>query len=262
MDRRSFLFSLGSAAAMATGCRAIPSDVRRFRVLTYNTHHGEGEDGRLDLGRIARVVRESGADLVALQELDIRTRRTGGVDQGEEYRRLIGFEGRFGRAIDFQGGQYGQMLLSRWPMEGFEVLELPNPSKREQRIAVATRIRLPGGPVIRFVGLHLDATRDDGDRILQAERLVEAFGSERGATILAGDFNDTPGSRVMRRFEERWADAAAGHPEPTNPAGTPGSRIDFVLHAGLRGWRVGSSRVLPESVASDHRPLLVEFVRD
>lgn len=260
MDRRSFLVSLG-AAAVAAGCRSAAESPGRFRVLTYNTHHGEGEDGRLDLGRIARVVRESGADLVALQELDIRTRRTGGVDQGAEYRRLIGFDGRFGRAIDFEGGHYGQMLLCRWPMEEPEVIALPNPSRREQRIAMATRVRIPGGPVLRFVGLHLDATRDDGDRFLQARRLVELFGGEAGPTVLAGDFNDTPGSRVMRAFDGRWKDAAEGNPEPTNPAGTPRTRIDFVLHSGFRGWRVGRALALPEAAASDHRPLLVEFVR-
>ena len=53
----------------------------RLRVLSYNIHHGEGLDGRIDLERIASVIRASEADLVALQEVDQSTERSGGVDQ-------------------------------------------------------------------------------------------------------------------------------------------------------------------------------------
>src|SRR5687768_15481548 len=74
----------------------------RLRVLTYNIHHGEGVDGRLDLERIARVITAEEPDLVALQEVDVKTRRTGGVDQAAELARLTGMHFAFGKAIDYE----------------------------------------------------------------------------------------------------------------------------------------------------------------
>ena len=75
----------------------------RVRVLTYNIHHGEGMDGRIDLVRQAEILNREAPDLVALQEVDRGTKRSGGVDQLAELGRLTGLTPTFGRAIDFQG---------------------------------------------------------------------------------------------------------------------------------------------------------------
>ncbi len=258
MRRREFLSALPVAAVAASGC-VTGGRVRSLRVLSYNLHHSEGTDGKVDLERIARVVRESRADLVALQEIDVNTQRTGRVDQAAEYLRLTGLHGQFGKAIDFQGGAYGQMLLSRWPMEDFRVHLLPNPKRREQRIAVSALIALPGGPRLRFIGAHLDASREDGDRWLQVGRLQDLFANDLVPSIIAGDFNDRPESRVMVRMLSLWEDASAAHAQPTIPAEHPEARIDFVLLRPPGAWRSVHSEVLPESVASDHRALLVEI---
>jgi endonuclease/exonuclease/phosphatase family metal-dependent hydrolase len=258
MNRRQFA-SLLPSLALGAGCTAItPPVARPIRILSYNLHHGEGVDGKLDLERIARVIRDSRADLVALQEVDVLAQRTGKVDQAAEYRRLTGLQGEFGKAIDLQGGAYGQVLLSRWPLTDFQVELLPNPRNREQRIAVSASVQPPGWPVLRFIGAHLDATRTDEDRWLQAERLLTAFNGSYPA-ILAGDFNDQPESRVMRRLLESWEDTAAENPQPTIPVENPRDRIDFILVRPRGNWRVVRSEVLPEAVASDHRPLLTEI---
>lgn len=258
MNRRDFLRALPAAALAANGC-ATAGNVRSLRVLSYNLHHSEGTDGRVDLERIARVIRDSRADLVALQEIDVNTERTGRVDQATEYVRLTGLHGQFGKAIDFQGGAYGQMLLSRWPLEDFRVHPLPNPNRREQRIAVSALVTLPGGRRLRFIGAHLDASREDGDRWLQIGRLQDLFANDLTPAIMAGDFNDRPESRVMVRMLSLWEDASASSPQPTIPAGDPEARIDFVLLRPPGAWRAVHSEVLPESVASDHRAVLVEI---
>jgi endonuclease/exonuclease/phosphatase family metal-dependent hydrolase len=258
MNRRQFA-SLLPALALNAGCTSTtPPKARPIRILAYNLHHGEGVDGKLDLERIAQVIRDSRADLVALQEVDVLAQRTGKIDQAAEYRRLTGLQGEFGKAIDFQGGAYGQVLLSRWPLSDFQVELLPNPRNREQRIAVSANVHPPGWPVLRFIGVHLDATRTDEDRWLQAGQLLTAFNGDHPA-ILAGDFNDQPESRVMRRLLESWEDTAAAHPLPTIPAENPRNRIDFILVRPRGNWRVLRSEVLPEAVASDHRPLLTEI---
>lgn len=89
----------------------------RIRVLTYNIHHGEGLDGKVDLGRIAQVIQQAAPDVVALQEVDLGTERTGRVDQAAELGRLTGLHAVFGKAFDYSGGRYGAALLSRWSIQ-------------------------------------------------------------------------------------------------------------------------------------------------
>ena len=79
-----------------------------LKVMSYNIHHGEGIDRRLDLERIAAVIADSGADIVALQELDQSTRRTGGVAQTEVLAHHLGMHHQFAKALHFQGGAYGR----------------------------------------------------------------------------------------------------------------------------------------------------------
>ncbi|MBI5768779.1 MAG: endonuclease/exonuclease/phosphatase family protein [Verrucomicrobia bacterium] len=228
-----------------------------LHVLSYNIHHGEGVDARLDLPRLAKVIADSGADLVALQEVDQKTTRTDGVDQAAELGRLTGLRAYYGKAMDYQGGAYGQALLSRWPLDEFTVHALPNPAKREPRIALAAIVRAPGMKPFRFVGTHLDANRDDDHRWLQGRKLVELFATDPLPTVLVGDFNSVPDSRTMKLLLEHFADSSAPAPAPTIPAGKPTRRIDFVLLRPPSGWAIASSAVLPEAVASDHRPVLV-----
>ena len=107
--------------------------VATLRVLTYTLHHGEGVDGKLDLVRLARVITAARADVVALQEVDQKTTRTGGVDQAAELARLTGLHFAYGKAMDYQGGAYGQALLSRWPLAVGRLHRAPAPQPREGR---------------------------------------------------------------------------------------------------------------------------------
>lgn len=264
MNRRSFLAQLGLAAA--AGCRSRPQDARasNLRVLSYNLHHGEGTDGRLDVERIAGVIHSASPDLVAIQEVDRRTQRTGNVDQAAEYARLTGLFGWFGAAMPYQGGEYGQALLSRWPLVSPRVIPLPGTPGREPRIAVTAEVEVPAFGILRWAGCHLDAARADDDRWEQAGTLLAELGRDGLPTLLAGDFNDVPESRVMRRMlgdDTGWEDTAGERASPTIPAEAPRSRIDYVLASPPGAWRTLESRVLAEPVASDHRPLLVVLGR-
>lgn len=261
MTRRDFCLGLTAAATAAAGCTPHPLAPASppLRVMAYNLHHGEGVDGRLDLPRIAAVITKENPDLVALQEVDRNARRTGNVDQAAEYARLTGLHGWYGAAMPFQGGDYGQALLSRWPLEDPRVIRLPGTPGREPRIAVCAWVRIPKLGRIRWAGVHLDATRDDGDRWNQVGALLEAFGPDTAPTLLAGDFNATPDSRVMTRMlapGTPWEDTAGNTAAPTVPAEAPKSRIDYVLGSPRGTWQTLESKVLPEALASDHRPLV------
>lgn len=234
---------------------AAPDQKPTLRVLCYNVHHGEGTDGKLDLPRIAKVIRAADPDLVALQELDDRTKRTGGVDQTAQLARLTGLHGKFGKAIDFQGGGYGQAVLSRFPIGEATVHPLPGTPNREKRIAFEARLTIDGRD-LSFVTTHLDHQLA-AERERQAAKLNELFAGADRPVILAGDLNATPDSKAFAALTAKWTDATAGKGLLTIPMDRPTKQIDYVLFRPAERFRVVSAMVIDEPVASDHRPVLV-----
>jgi endonuclease/exonuclease/phosphatase family metal-dependent hydrolase len=227
--------------------------------MAYNIHHCRGMDDVVDVERIARVIRDANPDLVSLQEVDVRVERSNGVDQLAELARLTGMHGKFGKAIDYGGGDYGQAILSRWPIESFEVHELPGAEAEEQRIAVMAMIAPEGNrPPIRFVGTHLHH-RSEEHRLSQTRRLLEILrNTPMAATIVTGDLNAQPDSATVQLFLADFEDTSLDG-ALTFPAATPRSRIDYILIAKGSPWRATNNVVPDEPVASDHRPLFADL---
>jgi endonuclease/exonuclease/phosphatase family metal-dependent hydrolase len=257
----SFLRSLGMGLALIlpiASCSApeAPDDVT-LTVLSYNIHHGEGTDGVFDLERIAQVILDSEADLVALQEVDVNTGRSSGVDQASELARLTGMTAYFGEAIPYDGGSYGDAVLSRLPVSSHQNWMLPAEPNHEKRVAVSVVAELPNGQNVRFIGTHLDHTSNPSDRVAQAKKLLElAFpeGKDSPGTLLLGDMNAQPGSEPMRLLMESF-DSAAPDGTPSFPSDEPVRAIDWVLYAPRDLWKVELVEVLHAPIASDHAPL-------
>lgn len=231
---------------------------KALRVLTYNIHHGEGTDGKLDLPRIAAIIKAAKPDFVALQEVDRNTTRTGKVDQAAELAKLTGLNVEFGKAIDLQGGGYGLAVLSRFPLKGAKVHALPGKEKQEARIVLQVTVEPGGGlPAISFLNTHLQ--HDDGPtREKQAAKIDELFGAAEGAFILAGDLNAAPGSAPIKALAKNWAFATepGGRGLLTIPSDTPKQQIDYVLFRPADTFKATEASVIEEKVASDHRPVL------
>ncbi len=226
------------------------------RVLTYNIHHAEGMDEVLDLERIAALIEALEPDLVALQEIDSVTTRTEGVDQAAELGRLTGLAHLFGSFMPYQGGAYGMALLSRWPIAASQNLRLPDGD--EPRTALSATVTSPQtGQSVRFVGIHF--YRTDDERLAQATRLEAYLESDTIPTILAGDFNSTPGSNVMQLLQESWAVVDKGRDRLTYSSFDPVREIDFVLFHPRDRFVVLNQWLVDEPVASDHRPVVVDF---
>ncbi len=218
-----------------------------LKLVCWNIHHGVGEDGRLDLKRIAEVIRAEKPDLVALQEVDQGCGRSGKVKQAEELGRLLGMKAVFGKAMDFGGGEYGLAVLSALPVWSHQVHRLPGDG--EPRIALEVRVK-QSSREFSFVSVHLDH-QDEKRRQSQAKHLHAEL-ADRPAVILCGDFNDVPRSETMKVFGN-WQTMPKREPALTAPAGDPRFEIDHVL---LRGFQSrGQLLVLEEKIASDHRPL-------
>lgn len=230
-----------------------------LRVLCYNIHHGEGTDGKVDLPRLAKVIRDADPDFVALQEVDRKTKRTGGVDQTAELARLTGLHAKFGKAIDYEGGEYGQAILSRFPLGATTIHTLPGEPAREQRIAFEVRATVDGRE-LAFVTTHLHHL-EAGLRERQAAKLNELFAAAKVPVILAGDLNATPDSKVAELLGANWTIATADPQLLTYPAAKPTKQIDYVLFRPSAAFRPVSATVIAEAVASDHRPVLAILER-
>lgn len=260
--RRFFKIGAGLGVWLVVGRRtfgAQPAERPRLRVLSYNIHHGEGTDGKVDLPRLAVVIRAAEPDLVALQEVDDRTQRTGGVDQTAELARLTGLHGRFGKQIDFEGGGYGQAILSRFPITDLKIHRLPGVPERERRMAVEARIEI-NGRIVSFVSTHLHHANETF-REQQAAKLTELFGTAPHPVILAGDLNAVPDSKPLAILSAAWGLAGAEIPLATYPATEPANQIDYVLFRPREQIRVIDATVPGEAIASDHRPLLAVLER-
>ena len=231
------------------------AEPQTLRILCWNIHHGAGEDGKLDLERIAKVITDAKPDLVALQEVDNQCSRSGKIDQTAELARLTGMTGVFGKAMDFGGGAYGQAILSRHPIESQKVHLLPG--KGEPRIAFQAIVSINEFK-LKFISVHLDL--EANQRLAQAKTLVGLLEKEALPAILCGDFNDQPGSPTLAAFAAPWKLVPKQGPPFTSPAGKPEHEIDFIFTRRLRHSE--PVVVLPEAVASDHRPLLGQFAID
>jgi len=229
-----------------------------LRILTYNIHHGAGNDEILDLERIARLIRSLEPDLVALQEIDNRTERTGGINQAAELGRMTGMGSVFGPFMDYQGGQYGMAVLSDLPFVNPTNHQLPEGP--EPRTALAIHVQLPDGAgELIFAGIHFYRTAEE--RMAQARRLLDVLEPEDVPVILAGDFNSTPDSEVMAYIGETFFIPDKADDHFTFRSDRPDREIDFIAYRPAHRFTVVESRVIDEPVASDHRPVLlvVEF---
>ena len=158
---------------------------RRCRVLTWNIHGALGRNPRFDLARVVELIDRWDPQIVALQEVD--SRRDGcGINPFEFLQRELGEHGIGAKSITTEDGDYGQMLISRWPMNDTVVHDLSYP-EREPRRAIATPIETPHGP-LRIVATHLGLSIARAARADQ--KLIEIAGDEPARRSCAGDFND------------------------------------------------------------------------
>jgi endonuclease/exonuclease/phosphatase family metal-dependent hydrolase len=231
-----------------------------LRVLTYNIHHGEGTDGRFDLSRTAAIITAADADLVALQEVDRRTDRSGGIDQLAELEQLTGMWGTFGKAMPFQRGEYGVATLSRQPILRAVNRALPDIAGREPRTGLTIDVRIdPDAPALQFTSTHLDQGREHDNRIVQANFLnTVLLADTTGAAILAGDMNSRPDTEVMQYLFEHWQNQFMPI-VPLPPAVPPRGLVDHVLVRPAPQFRTVAARVIEDRIASDHRPLLISL---
>lgn len=256
---KSLRYSLVLILCAALGAWAQSGNLP-VKILSYNLHHGEGTDARLDLERIGRIITSINPDYAGLQEIDSVTTRTNRVNQAAEYSRLTGMaHWAFARGIALQGGAYGNAALSRLPILKTARIALPG---GEPRAALITDIDLSGGAdpsrsTVTFIDTHLMAGGGDAeaDR-LESAKLINAWvdnpanGNPDRPMILVGDMNAGRGSGSMAELARRWQASSFNY------------GIDWVYQRPAARWRVVRTSKLTTgdaAVASDHDPVIQEM---
>jgi endonuclease/exonuclease/phosphatase family metal-dependent hydrolase len=265
LDPRSLILLL------LTGCASAPGGSNQsIRILTYNIHAGQDATAQPNLERVAAVIRDQRADIVFLQEVDRRTQRAKGADHVAELERLTGMHAIFGKSLDYQGGDYGIAMLSRWPFESSQTvpLEVRPPQARsenryEPRVGLYAQVQSPFGR-LHLLNTHLDPAAEPTYRYQELIRLL-AFARrnvpEDMPLLMGGDLNardDTPDIAALTfSLTDSWRRCGGASPGHTFPANAPDRRIDYIL---MRNIDCTNAQVV-ETQASDHRPLLVTVVK-
>ncbi|MEW4453200.1 endonuclease/exonuclease/phosphatase family protein [Bremerella sp. JC817] len=254
---RSTLLPVTWVLSLVLPVAAIASEPIQIRVVSYNIHHGEGTDRKLDLKRIADTIAAAKPDIIALQEVDQNTSRTGKVDQAATLAEMLKMNSVFGGNLKLQGGQYGNAILTRYPSISMTNHRLPQVNPGEPRGVIEADIRVPGlQPSLKVLATHLDHRSHNADRIASCEeinKLTKDWGDR--PALLAGDLNDVPESKALQILAPHWTQANA-EPVATIPSDDPERQIDFILLRPASQWKVVEFQVLDEAVASDHLAIL------
>jgi len=228
------------------------------RVLSFNILHGATTRNDFNLDVIARVIIDAKPDFVALQEVDFKTNRAKKYDLVTELGWRTKLAPLFARAMPYDGGEYGEGVLSKFSFLSTRNVPLPFTPGNEPRAALEIITVLPSGDTIAFIGTHLDHLKGETDKVSQAKEINRVFSTNKYPSILAGDLNDIPGSNTINILEELWtASYKKENPLATFPSNAPVKKIDYVMFYPSNKWKVLSTEVIQDTIASDHCAFLV-----
>lgn len=220
-----------------------------LRLMTYNIRNANGMDDVRSFQRIANVINNASPDVVAVQEVDSMTNRSGQKYVLGEIAERTQMHAYFAPAIDYDGGKYGVGLLTKQAPIRLQTMALPG--REEARTLILAEFE-----DYIYCCTHLSLTEEDRMKSL---KILKSFADEsKKPFFLAGDMNAEPESAFIKELQKEYQ-IISNPKQPTFPAPEPKETIDYIatLKQNAAGFAVISARVLNEPVASDHRPLLV-----
>lgn len=233
----------------------------RLKIMSFNTQHCLNYITRkIDFPRMAEVIRESGADIIGLNEMRGAGEHPEYTAQTETLAEKLGFNYYFAKAIDVNGNNpYGNGLLSRYPIISAETVKIPDPEPRryngyyESRCVLKARIDTPAGEMTVLV-THFGLNPDEAENAVS----TVLMNAERERCVLMGDFNLTPESPILKPIRAELFDTAElfGGELLSFPSDKPDRKIDYVFTS--RDIKVITADI-PAVVASDHRPHTAEI---
>ena len=222
-----------------------------LKLMSYNIKNANGMDNVCNFQRIANVINNTSPDVVAIQEVDSMTNRSGQKYVLGEIAERTQMHGYFAPAIDYDGGKYGIGLLTK--QVPLRLQSLPLPGREEARTLILAEFA-----DYIYCCTHMSLTEEDRMKSLE---LVKAFTSSSTKPLfLAGDMNAEPESGFIKELQKDFQ-ILSNPKQHTFPAPDPKETIDYIatLKQKAKGFAVISAKVINEPMASDHRPILVEL---
>ena len=223
-----------------------------LKLMSYNIKNANGMDNVCNFQRIANVINNTSPDVVAIQEVDSMTNRSGQKYVLGEIAERTQMHGYFAPAIDYDGGKYGIGLLTK--QVPLRLQTLPLPGREEARTLILAEFA-----DYIYCCTHMSLTEEDRMKSLE---LVKAFTSSSTKPLfLAGDMNAEPESGFIKKLQKDFQ-ILSNPKQHTFPAPDPKETIDYIatLKQNAKGFAVISAKVINEPMASDHRPILVELL--
>ena len=246
-----------SALCMAMVFAGCVTPAREMTVMSFNVRHCVGSDMKLDVPRVAAAIAAVKPRFAALQELDVKTERSACIDEPAELARLTGMKATFGKTIDFQGGEYGVMVLSN--EKPLSVTKVPLPGKEPRLLLLAEFDDCV------FASTHLSVA-DETERMASVGLVRSAVSRFKKPVFVCGDWNawpDSPLLKEMRTFLTVLSPTDQNTYHGTAPTRRTAAKhcIAYIAvdaaHAG--SVRVLERKVVPDTVASDHKPIFVRL---
>ena len=248
----------------------IPPKGQSLRVMTYNIYGARATSpaNAADLDAIAEVIRRQNPDFVTLNEVDVFTNRTGkDVHQARDLAEKLGMEWHFSKAIDRDGGEYGDAVLSKYPILDKRSYRLPRAAEQpgEDRSLCVIRVQIDGKDLY-VASTHLDHLSGDASRLVQATEIRRIRDTElEGDLILCGDLNAIPSSNVIATMTSFLTNTGPID-QYTFPSDDPSRKIDYIMYAPIEHFGVQNCQVVSRGDqqvggvdASDHRPVIADI---
>ena len=244
-------------------CSGFAQELQKLTVITYNIHHGQGIDNKIDISRIANIIKLNSVDLAAFQEVDRGVERTSRIDIMKILQDSTGMFAAFGKNIDFQGGDYGNGILSKFPIVKDTNLHYKMMKEDEQRGLLQTVINLNGQKIV-FMDTHPGFRNENDEKLMNVEEIINTVKEYKNLpVVICGDFNDLPESKMHEKMKDYFIDVWEYLYKDegfTFPSDKPDRRIDYIYisKSALEKIKPVSIKVL-QSIASDHLPVIAEF---
>ena len=248
----------------------IPPKGQSLRVMTYNIYGARATSpaNAADLDAIAEVIRRQNPDFVTLNEVDVFTNRTGkDVHQARQLAEKLGMEWHFSKANDRDGGEYGDAVLSKYPILEKRSYRLPCAAEQpgEDRSLCVIRVQIDGKDLY-VASTHLDHLSGDASRLVQATEIRRIRDTElEGDLILCGDLNAIPSSNVIATMTSFLTNTGPID-QYTFPSDDPSRKIDYIMYAPIEHFGVQNCQVVSRGDqqvggvdASDHRPVIADI---
>jgi len=262
-DAEPTYLEIGSGDATFGGDNDGQPVLNSIKIMTYNIHalNPPSKPGETDINATAKVIKDSGADIVFLQEVDKNTGRYNfSDDQAKKLGELTEMNYAFFSATSVGRGFYGVAMLSKYPIKSVKKFLLTREANTEQRVLGVGYIDLPGVDSVLAAVTHLQHNSET-NRLQQIKDVINTLSNYNDKIIIGGDFNEKESATdFFSLFDKAFKRTCSGPGcPPTFSTQLPGSVIDYLAFRPSNAFTVKSHEVIYETYASDHFPVLAEL---